>query len=271
MTRPVFVDGMVHVNERMCETCIFRPGNLMGLEPGRVEDVVKQNVDAGAALPCHSTLDGDQQAVCRGFFDRHATAPLQIAERLGFIKFVSFSVCNTQPDTSIEGALPMSNNTEWSTLNDDPPVLFEPGEFEDNNGSKNDQHCLVVGGCAIEGTPAVWLAVAAEIAAKFGPAPTSDGELIAALRANGGGTLGPTGYKALAVLVERSARMTGATTLTELQALHPDAAIEEVGDRRELVIYTGLAVATYDPENDDWTDAPNGLLVPMPTDDELPT
>lgn len=32
-------------------------------------------------------------------------------------------------------------------------------------------------------------------------------------------------------------------TLKGLQGLLPDAAIEEVGDREELVIYTGLSVA----------------------------
>lgn len=51
-------------------------------------------------------------------------------------------------------------------------------------------------------------------------------------------------------------------TYDELAALLPDAAIEEVGDRRELVIYTGLSTATYDAEKDEWADSPE--LVPMP-------
>jgi hypothetical protein len=37
-----------------------------------------------SAIICHKTLDGDN-AVCRGFFDRYPTQPLQIAERLGLI------------------------------------------------------------------------------------------------------------------------------------------------------------------------------------------
>jgi hypothetical protein len=32
------------------------------------------------------TLDGDR-AVCRGFYDQHATAPLQLAERMSLIEF----------------------------------------------------------------------------------------------------------------------------------------------------------------------------------------
>lgn len=54
--------------------------------------------------------------------------------------------------------------------------------------------------------------------------------------------------------------------LADLEALFPDAAIEEVGDRREVVIYTGLSVATYDPKTDVWTDTPDGRLVQMPED-----
>lgn len=42
--------------------------------------------------------------------------------------------------------------------------------------------------------------------------------------------------------------------LADLEALFPDAAIEEVGDRREVVIYTGLSVT------------PDGRLVQMPED-----
>lgn len=51
-------------------------------------------------------------------------------------------------------------------------------------------------------------------------------------------------------------------TLAELQALIPGAAIEEVGDRRELVIYTGLAAEVYDPATDTWTVPLDGQLVP---------
>jgi len=82
----VFRDGKVHVCARMCDTCIFRPGNLMYLEDGRVESMVREATGNESCITCHETLSG-YQAVCRGFFDRHATAPLQIADRLGYIAF----------------------------------------------------------------------------------------------------------------------------------------------------------------------------------------
>lgn len=76
----------VHVKGKMCSTCIFRTGNLMSLVPGRVEQMVAKAERDASAIICHDTLGGDN-AVCRGFFDRHKTAPLQVAERLGVIEW----------------------------------------------------------------------------------------------------------------------------------------------------------------------------------------
>jgi hypothetical protein len=80
-------NGRVHVKRSMCRTCIFRPGNLMQLRPGRVRQMVSEARANESAIICHTTLDGPN-AVCRGFFDRFATAPLQIAERLGYLEEV---------------------------------------------------------------------------------------------------------------------------------------------------------------------------------------
>ena len=80
-------DGFVHVLADRCETCIFRPGNRMDLQPGRVKGMVKQARKNESAIICHSTLGG-AEAVCRGFFDLYPTQPLQLAERLGRLREV---------------------------------------------------------------------------------------------------------------------------------------------------------------------------------------
>lgn len=56
-----------------CGTCVFRPGNPMRLEPGRLAALVADNLAAGAVLTCHSTLCRDDvpRAMCRGFFDAY--------------------------------------------------------------------------------------------------------------------------------------------------------------------------------------------------------
>ena len=77
-------NGRVFVCRTMRSTCVFRPGNIMRLEPGRLAGMVRAATRAESAIICHSTLDGPN-AVCRGFYDRHPTSTLQIAERLGVV------------------------------------------------------------------------------------------------------------------------------------------------------------------------------------------
>lgn len=83
-----FRGGKVHVCAQLCSTCVFRPGNLMHLEPGRLAAMVAEAKANESAIICHSTLyrAGADNAICRGFYDRHPTQPLQIAERLGLIE-----------------------------------------------------------------------------------------------------------------------------------------------------------------------------------------
>jgi len=70
--KPVYRDRKVHVLSEKCSTCIFRPGNLMHLEPGRVRDMIEQCLSKeGGNIPCHKTLS-DERAICRGYFDSYA-------------------------------------------------------------------------------------------------------------------------------------------------------------------------------------------------------
>ena len=86
MRARIFVDGKVHVRRSKCDTCIFRPGNLMHLEEGRVENMVEDCGDDGA-IPCHKHLDEGVTPVCHGFWSQHRNQVLQLAERLGVVEF----------------------------------------------------------------------------------------------------------------------------------------------------------------------------------------
>jgi hypothetical protein len=79
--------GVVRVMRERCPTCIFQPGNLMHLQPGRVKEMVAYVRRHDGCIPCHKTLPDEEQAVCRGQFDCAKTAPLQIAERLGMLEW----------------------------------------------------------------------------------------------------------------------------------------------------------------------------------------
>lgn len=84
-------DGKVHVLREQCSTCIFRPGNLMHLQEGRVKQMVDQASGDESVITCHQTLPYGgyeaEPAVCRGYWDaqKDRVSTLQIAQRLGVV------------------------------------------------------------------------------------------------------------------------------------------------------------------------------------------
>jgi hypothetical protein len=80
-------DSRPRLCARQCDTCVFRPGNVAGLRPGRLREMVRKSLTGGGFIPCHETIRRDdfQPAICRGFFDRHGHLSnlLRIWGRLG--------------------------------------------------------------------------------------------------------------------------------------------------------------------------------------------
>lgn len=74
-----------------CATCIYRPGNLTHLRPGRLKEITESSLGEGTrGLTCHDTLPyGDHpsygEAMCRGFYDKfgYLNNYVRIIERLG--------------------------------------------------------------------------------------------------------------------------------------------------------------------------------------------
>ncbi|QIK61768.1 hypothetical protein G7068_00005 [Leucobacter viscericola] len=60
----------------------------------------------------------------------------------------------------------MSNNTYWGTVPDQVEII-EPGEFEDNNGTTNDQPAIWMGEALIEGDLEVWKSFAYDLIEKI--------------------------------------------------------------------------------------------------------
>lgn len=77
----------MHVLNERCSTCVFRPGNLMELSPGRLKTLTQANVNNDSALTCHQTLGTSCPAVCRGFFDAYPTMPLRLAAAMNVLIF----------------------------------------------------------------------------------------------------------------------------------------------------------------------------------------
>lgn len=83
---------------RQCATCIFRPGNLMHLDEGRLKDMVR--AAARTYVICHDTLPyadhpGVGPAICRGFYDRYDTFALQVIRLL-----FGFQECDPPQDAA---------------------------------------------------------------------------------------------------------------------------------------------------------------------------
>ncbi|OIJ88449.1 hypothetical protein BIV24_22755 [Streptomyces colonosanans] len=81
--------GTVRLCARLCDTCIFRPGNLMDLQPGRVADMVSQARQAEGHVVCHATLETDSPAIYRGFADgpdQGRSLALRVARALGTLR-----------------------------------------------------------------------------------------------------------------------------------------------------------------------------------------
>jgi len=90
--RGPYRNGQIHVLSEKCATCIFHPENRMHLDPGRLKQMVKLSLKRQTtAIFCHDTLDGDK-AICRGFYDRYETVPLQLGKRMRIIQEVNPTV-----------------------------------------------------------------------------------------------------------------------------------------------------------------------------------
>lgn len=73
--------GVVRQCADMCATCIFRPGNLMHLAPGRLQDMVRTTAQSNGHIVCHSTLDTDAPAICAGYAQHPLGAARSLALR----------------------------------------------------------------------------------------------------------------------------------------------------------------------------------------------
>jgi hypothetical protein len=87
MSTKTFVDGKVHVRRTRCSTCVFGPNKFVDDE--RVAEMVKGADEAHSCIPCHHHLYQDQpiEPVCRGYYDRHSSVTLRLAEAMNIIQW----------------------------------------------------------------------------------------------------------------------------------------------------------------------------------------
>lgn len=78
---PVDGHGRVRLMADKCSTCIFRPGNKMYLEPGRVAGMLASVRANDGYVPCHKTIGvGITSAICRGGNDAHRGGLIRLVD-----------------------------------------------------------------------------------------------------------------------------------------------------------------------------------------------
>lgn len=65
-----------------CPTCIFRPGNLMHLAPGRLARLIAQAIADEGHIVCHDTLGTGAGSICAGYAAHPQGAARSLALRL---------------------------------------------------------------------------------------------------------------------------------------------------------------------------------------------
>lgn len=82
---PVYDKAGLHVMAEPCSTCIFKPGNLMRLDKGRVKDMTDSTDREDTNVVCHQTLGQPVGALCHGSVERRPGQMVRIGERLNAI------------------------------------------------------------------------------------------------------------------------------------------------------------------------------------------
>lgn len=65
-----------------CTTCIFRPGNLMHLAPGRLARLLAQAIAQEGHIVCHDTLGTGAGSICAGYASHPEGQKRSLALRL---------------------------------------------------------------------------------------------------------------------------------------------------------------------------------------------
>jgi len=79
-----------HVMRKMCETCIFHPGNRMDLRAGRLKELIRETDKDDTNVICHQSkgLLGKVKIKvwCKGSVDRRPGQAVRVTQRLGILK-----------------------------------------------------------------------------------------------------------------------------------------------------------------------------------------
>ncbi|WP_329214829.1 hypothetical protein OG352_05285 [Streptomyces sp. NBC_01485] len=74
--------GVVRQCTVLCDTCIYRPGDLAHLAPGRVQEMTQAAMADEGHIVCHATIGTPTPAICAGFARHPIGAARSLALRI---------------------------------------------------------------------------------------------------------------------------------------------------------------------------------------------
>lgn len=78
--------GGFAVYENRCDQCLFSKDKIVG--DARRKELLKSCEKSGTYFQCHKASLAGDDVCCRGFYDAEGSSIVQIAKRLGVVKFV---------------------------------------------------------------------------------------------------------------------------------------------------------------------------------------
>jgi len=84
---------ILFVMEERCDTCIFRPGNLMDLNKGRLADLIESTDEGDTNVICHKSRSVSgaihTDAWCKGSVDRRPGKAVRTLREMGLGEEIS--------------------------------------------------------------------------------------------------------------------------------------------------------------------------------------
>ncbi|AEH21824.1 VHS1011 protein [Vibrio phage 1] len=77
---------MLKVAKKCCGQCLFSSKRIVSEK--RKEDIIAGCEKRDTYFVCHKATINKENVVCRGFYEKHTSQQIRIAQRLGVIDFV---------------------------------------------------------------------------------------------------------------------------------------------------------------------------------------
>lgn len=92
------MSGLLKVADKQCKQCLFGKDKIVSEE--RMHEVLAQCKAKDDHFLCHLGTINGEKVVCRGFYQKHTSQLIRIAERLNMVEIVKIKDYEHTEDTT---------------------------------------------------------------------------------------------------------------------------------------------------------------------------